>query len=92
MSLVKLEFLLRKEFAPRGSKFSGSEFFPLRAVPCGMGNNFHHIRGAPLSVTFFITHMHILHNGSYANDVDKIHRDWNTVMTVTIIHPKYPSS
>ena len=39
--------------APRGS-----EFFPLRAVPFGMENQFHHIRWPPLSVTIFITHVH----------------------------------
>ena len=32
-------FSLRKEFAPRGS-----EFFPLRAVPCGIENHFYLIR------------------------------------------------
>ena len=35
----------KKEFAPKGSKFSkGSKFFPLRAVPYGMENRFYHIR------------------------------------------------
>ena len=33
-----------------------------------MENPFYHIRWAPLSVTIFITHLCILHNGSYAND------------------------
>ena len=55
-------FSLREEFAPRGS-----EFFPLRAVPEGMENYINHIRGAPLIVTIFITHVCILRNGSYAN-------------------------
>ena len=32
-----------------------------------MENHFYHIRWAPLSVTI-ITHVHMLHNGSYAND------------------------
>ena len=31
------------------------------------GNNFYHIRRAPLSVTIFITHVRILRNWSYAN-------------------------
>ena len=44
-------FSKRKEFAPRGS-----EFFPLRAVPCGMENYFYHSRWPLLDVTFF-THV-----------------------------------
>ena len=34
-----------------------SEFFPLRAVPYGIENHFHHIRLPPLNVTIFITHV-----------------------------------
>ena len=34
-----------------------SEFFSLRAVPYGMKNPFYHIRGPPLNVTIFITHV-----------------------------------
>ena len=49
------------------------EKFPLRAVPCGMGNHFYHIRWAPLSVTI-ITHMRILRNGSYANEASSYKR------------------
>ena len=45
-------FSLRKEFAPRGSKF-----FSLRAVPYGMINHLYHIGWSPLNVTIFITHM-----------------------------------
>ena len=48
-------------------KLRGSEFFPLRAVPCGMGNHFYHNMWAPLSVIFSIAHVHLLRNGSYAN-------------------------
>ena len=55
-------FSLRKEFAP-----TGSEFFPLRAVVFEMENHFHHIRLPPLNVTIFITHVHNLRNGRYAN-------------------------
>ena len=43
---------LRKEFACKGS-----DFFPLRAVPCGMINHFYHIGWPPLNVTIFITHV-----------------------------------
>ena len=45
---LKWELLLKEEFAPRGSKFfplsSGSELFPLNAVPFAMENNHYHIR------------------------------------------------
>ena len=42
-------FLKRKEFAPRGS-----EFIPLRAVPCDMENYFYEIRWHPLDVTILL--------------------------------------
>ena len=45
-------FSLRKEFAPRVG-----EFFPVRAVPFGMINQFNHNGWPPLKVTFFNTHM-----------------------------------
>ena len=48
----KWEFLLKKAFAPRGSKF-----FPLRAIPYGIENHFYHIRWPPLNVTIFIAHV-----------------------------------
>ena len=51
-------FSSRKEFAPRGSKF-----FPLRAVPYGMENQFYHVMWSPLNVTIFITQVR-----SNAND------------------------
>ena len=34
-----------------------------------MENHFYHIKWAPLSVIYFITHVRILRNGSYANAV-----------------------
>ena len=35
----------------------GSEFFPLRAVPCGLENHFYHTWWPPLKATIFITNM-----------------------------------
>ena len=37
-----------------------------------MDNHFYHIRWAPLSVTTFIKHVPILHNGSYANKLQHV--------------------
>ena len=59
MSLFKLELLTKERIC------SQSKFFPLREVPCGMGNHFYHTMCAPLSITIFITHVPY---GSYAND------------------------
>ena len=50
--------LKEKNFLPEGA--SGSEFFPLWALPCSMETHFYHIKLPPLNVTIFITHVHNL--------------------------------
>ena len=54
-----------KEFAPRGS-----EFLPIRAVPCVMINHFYYIGWLPLNVTIFITHMRNCVMGATPMDLD----------------------
>ena len=55
-----------KNLLPEGAKIS------LREVPKGMENHFYRIRGAPFNVTIFITHMRILGNGNYANELSDL--------------------
>ena len=51
-----------KELAPRGS-----EFFPLRAVPKGMEESLLSLKVSSFECHYFITHVRILRNGSYAS-------------------------
>ena len=41
-----------------------------------MENHFYHIRLAPLSVTIFMSHVHILRNGSYADAWMRLIMTW----------------
>ena len=51
-----------------------------------MENHFYNIRWAPLSVTIFIRHVHVLRNGCYANDFDKRQMEKMNTLQQTNFH------